>query len=133
LDFTKLPNSAWFTPKNCHSSSHHQLWAAEAQPQETNLQGGVMAQHNGVDKLIARRIRLRRIQRGIETKSLAASVKIPEDRLQAFEAGRESIRAEVLAEIAGALDVSSAYFYSPLRTSSAPKHQTRVLAQEGAD
>ena len=85
-----------------------------------------MAQLNGADTLVARRIRLRRIQRRIESKSLAASVKITEDRLRDFEAGRESIKAEVLAEIAGALDVSSAYFYSPLRTSSAPRRQTRL-------
>ncbi len=50
-----------------------------------------MAQLNGAETLIARRIRLRRVQRGIELKSLAASVKITEDRLRAFEAGRESI------------------------------------------
>ena len=51
-----------------------------------------MAQLNGADTLIARRIRLRRIQRGIEFKSLAASMRITEDRLRAFEAGKESIK-----------------------------------------
>ena len=91
-----------------------------------------MAQLNSTDTLIGRRIRLRRIQRGIKTKSLAASVKITEARLQAFEAGRETIEAELLAEIAGALDVSAAYLFSPLRTSPAPRHQNHVVGLEGS-
>lgn len=90
-----------------------------------------MAQVNNADTLIGRRIRLRRIQLGIKTKSLAASVKITEARLQEFEAGRENISAELVAEIAGALGVSSAYFFSAPRTRLAPGRHTQVDVREG--
>jgi transcriptional regulator with XRE-family HTH domain len=89
-----------------------------------------MTQFNNVDTLIGRRIRPRKIQLGIETKSLAASVKITEARLKAFEAGRESIGAELLAEIAGALGVSSAYFFSAPRTDFAPRRHTQIDVRE---
>lgn len=91
-----------------------------------------MSQLNGADTLIGRKIRLRRIQRGIKTNSLAASVKITEARLHAFEAGRERIEAALLAEIAGALGVSCAYLFSPLRTKFTPRDQTQTLVHEGA-
>ena len=70
-----------------------------------------MAQLNKVDMLIGGRVRLRRIQLGIALASLAANVRIPEGRLQAFEAGRERIGAQLLVEIARALGVPSAYFF----------------------
>ena len=89
-----------------------------------------MAQVKNLDTLVGRRIRLRRIQLGIEAKSLAASVKIAEARLQAFELGRESISVELLAEIAGALGVSSAYFYSAPRTGFAPRKQTQMAPRQ---
>ncbi|WP_374547415.1 helix-turn-helix domain-containing protein [Rhodoblastus sp.] len=89
-----------------------------------------MAQVKNLDALVGRRIRLRRIQLGIEAKSLAASVKVAEARLQAFELGRESICVELLAEIAGALGVSSAYFYSAPRTGLAPRKQTRMAPRQ---
>jgi transcriptional regulator with XRE-family HTH domain len=91
-----------------------------------------MALHSKVDTLIGRKIRLRRIQLGIDVKSLAASVKITEAQLQAFEAGQDSIGAELLAEIAAALDASSAYFFSALRTSFAQRRQTRTVLRESA-
>jgi transcriptional regulator with XRE-family HTH domain len=97
-----------------------------------SYKGGGMAHLNKADRRIGRRIRLRRIQLGIESKSLAASAKITEARLQAFEAGRESIGAELLAEIAGALGASSAYFFSPLRTGFKPKRQTQMDIHPGA-
>jgi hypothetical protein len=56
-------------------------------------------------------------------------VKIAEGRLHAFEAGRESIDAKILADIAGALGVSSAYFYSAPRTGSALR-QTQMASRE---
>jgi transcriptional regulator with XRE-family HTH domain len=90
-----------------------------------------MTQLNNMDTLIGRRIRLREIQLGIETKSLAASVRITEARLQAFEAGRDSIGAELLAEIAGALGVSSAYFFSAPRTGFAPRRHTQTDVRKG--
>jgi transcriptional regulator with XRE-family HTH domain len=89
-----------------------------------------MAQLNSADTIIGRRVRLRRIQRKIQTKFLAESVKITEARLLAFETGRESIGAELLAEIAGALGVSSAYFYSVPRTGFAPSKQRRMVPRE---
>jgi transcriptional regulator with XRE-family HTH domain len=94
--------------------------------------GGVMTQVNSADTLIGRRIRLRRIQLGIKTKPLATSVKITEARLQEFEAGRESIGVELLAEIAGALGVSSAYFFSAPRTRFAPRRSPELDVREGA-
>jgi hypothetical protein len=93
--------------------------------------GGVMTQINNADKLIGRRIRLRRIQLGIKPKSLAASVKITDARLQEFEAGRENISAELVAEIAGALGVSSAYFFSVPRTHMAPGRHPQMDVREG--
>jgi transcriptional regulator with XRE-family HTH domain len=90
-----------------------------------------MTQINHADTLIGRRIRLRRIQLGIKTKSLAASVIITEARLQEFEAGREKISAELVAEIAGALGVSSAYFFSAPRTRVAPGRHPQMDAREG--
>jgi hypothetical protein len=59
-------------------------------------------------------------------------VNIVEARLHAFETGRESVDAELLAEIAGALGVSSAYFYSAPRTGIAPRRQRQVALREGA-
>jgi transcriptional regulator with XRE-family HTH domain len=91
-----------------------------------------MAQLRNMDSIIGRRIRLRKIQLGIEAKSLAASVNITVARLQAFEAGRETIDAALLAEIAGALGVSSAYFFSAPRTGFAPKRQTQMDVRESA-
>jgi hypothetical protein len=93
--------------------------------------GGVMTQINNADTLIGRRIRLRRIQLGLKPKSLAAGVKITEARLQEFEAGRENICAELLAEIAGALGVSSAYFFSAPRTRMMLGRHPQMDVREG--
>jgi transcriptional regulator with XRE-family HTH domain len=91
-----------------------------------------MALLKKVNTRIGRKIRLRRIQLGIDVKSFAASVKITEARLQAFEAGKDSIGPELLAEIAAALDASSAYFFRALRTSFARSRQTRTVVRERA-
>lgn len=90
-----------------------------------------MAKFKNVDTLVGRRIRLRRIQLRIEAKSFAASVKITPTRLEAFEVGRERIGAELLAEIAGALGVSSAYFFSATRTGFAPRRLMQMDVREG--
>jgi hypothetical protein len=103
----------------------------DAASRKQSRTGGVMTQFNKLDTIIGRRIRLRKIQLGIETKSLAASVKITEARLKAFEVGRDSIGAELLAEIAGALGVSSAYFFSAPRTGFAPSRLTQIDVRDG--
>jgi len=86
-----------------------------------------MARLKTVDALVGRRIRLRRIQLKIDARSLAADVRIKEARLHAYEAGQESVGAALLAEIAGVLDVSSAYFYSAPPSGGATKKQTQVM------
>lgn len=70
-----------------------------------------MAQLSKVNQLVGGRVRLRRIQLKIGLASLAASVKIPETQLKAFEAGRERISAKLLVELARALGVRPAYFF----------------------
>lgn len=70
-----------------------------------------MAQLNKIDMLIGGRVRLRRIQLGMERTTLAASANISIPRLQAFEAGRERIGAQFLADFASALGVPPAYFF----------------------
>jgi transcriptional regulator with XRE-family HTH domain len=91
-----------------------------------------MTQFNDLDALIGRRIRLRKTQLRIEAKSLAADVKITIARLQAFEAGTERVGAALLAEIAAALGVSSAFFYSAPRTGFSRRRQTQAESRAGA-
>jgi transcriptional regulator with XRE-family HTH domain len=80
-----------------------------------------MAKFNKIDVLVGGRVRLRRIQLGIEPASLALTAKIEESRLQAFEAGRERIGAKFLVVFAHALEVPPAFFFqNPIIKDPAP-------------
>jgi transcriptional regulator with XRE-family HTH domain len=66
---------------------------------------------NPIDVIVGGRVRLRRIQLGLEIALLAAMLGIPDAQLQTMEAGRERIGAALLFEICRALKVVPGFFF----------------------
>jgi transcriptional regulator with XRE-family HTH domain len=66
---------------------------------------------NPIDMFVGGRVRLRRIQLGLEFTSLAAKVEISQTRLRAIEAGRERIGASLLVEICRELREPPGFFF----------------------
>lgn len=70
-----------------------------------------MTSINPIDARVGGKIRLRRIQLGMQLASLAAKLNISETRLQRFEAGRERIDARLLQTACEALKARPKYFF----------------------
>jgi ribosome-binding protein aMBF1 (putative translation factor) len=90
-----------------------------------------MPKSSSVDQIVGGRVRLRRIQRGMKRAALAASLGILETQLQACEAGRERVGAELLYQICRQLKVGAQFFFESWIADPAiePQSSTRELGK----
>lgn len=69
---------------------------------------------NRIDRFIGDKVRLRRIQLGMERHELAAALHVSENALQDYEAGRARMSAPLVFRICRLLDVPSKRLFDDL-------------------
>ncbi len=72
------------------------------------------------DRHVGRRMRERRVQRGLSLAELAAALGISVQQARKYEAGLNGIPAARLPELAAALGVSPAWFFEELEAAAGP-------------
>ncbi len=70
-----------------------------------------MRKSDSVDQIVGARVRLRRIQLGMQRPALASAIGVSDAQLQAYESGRERLGAELLYKICRQLNVGAQFFF----------------------
>ncbi len=76
--------------------------------------GGLGCSPNPIDRHVGLRIRLRRKELGVSQERLAESIGLTFQQIQKYERAANRVSASKLWELAGALQISVAYFYEGL-------------------
>jgi transcriptional regulator with XRE-family HTH domain len=103
--------------------------------------GGLGCSPNPIDRHVGLRIRLRRKELGVSQERLAESIGLTFQQIQKYERAANRVSASKLWELAGALQISVAYFYEGLdlpgpfngRSSVDAAVRDFMLTDEGAE